>query len=370
MAIPGTGAISFSQIQAEFGGANPISLSEYYAGGLNTPTGATGANGAVPGSGAVSISKYYGTQKLVINTNARAIFGYGNVGPNGTVGVSMTNLVSNLGVVVFDTTGVGTARWLLAAAGYGGDKAIFGYGYVAITISRGTYYSITDRVSNTGAVVSEIAGVGTARSYVAAAGYGGDRAIFGYGRTTADLSMTNKVSNLGVVDLDTTGVGTARSGLASAGYGVDKAIFGYGSSSTYLSMTNKVSNTGVVAGDTLGVGTTRYALAASGYGGDKAIFGYGFKNTMGNLSMTNLVSNLGVVAGDNGFVGSARYGLAASGYGGDKAIFGYGVVADAGGPGVAVWQNITNLVSNLGAVAADTAGVGTPRAFLGAATFG
>ena len=43
--------------------------------------------------------------------------------------VSMTNLVSNTGVVASDTTGVGTARGQLAAAGYGGDKAIFGFGY-------------------------------------------------------------------------------------------------------------------------------------------------------------------------------------------------------------------------------------------------
>jgi hypothetical protein len=30
----------------------------------------------------------------------------------------MTNLVSNTGVVATDTTGVGTARYFLAAAGY------------------------------------------------------------------------------------------------------------------------------------------------------------------------------------------------------------------------------------------------------------
>jgi len=42
----------------------------------------------------------------------KAIFGYGQ-GP-----VSVTNLVSNTGVVSGDTTGVGTARQDLAAAGY------------------------------------------------------------------------------------------------------------------------------------------------------------------------------------------------------------------------------------------------------------
>jgi hypothetical protein len=82
--------------------------------------------------------------------------------------------------------------------------------------------------------------------------------------------MTNLVSNTGVVATDTTGVGTARSQLAAAGYGSDKAIFGYGFSATgqvyEKSMTNLVSNTGVVATDTTGVGTARYSLAAAAYG--------------------------------------------------------------------------------------------------------
>ena len=95
---------------------------------------------------------------------------------------------------------------------------------------------------------------------------GTQKALFGYGRNgDGNLSMTNLVSNVGVVATDTTGVGTARYRLAAAGYGTDKAIFGYGYSSAVVSMTNLVSNTGVVATDTTGVGTARYALAAAGF---------------------------------------------------------------------------------------------------------
>ena len=79
------------------------------------------------------------------------------------------------------------------------------------------------------------------------------------------LSITNLVSNTGVVATDTTGVGTARFALAAAGYGGDKAIFGYGFSTTYVNTTNLVSNVGVVAANTTGVGSTRYALAAASY---------------------------------------------------------------------------------------------------------
>ena len=66
--------------------------------------------------------------------------------------------------------------------------------------------------------------------------------------------MTNLVSNTGVVATDTAGVGTARRELAAAGYGTDKAIFGYGYTNTQVSITNLVSNTGVVAANTTGVG--------------------------------------------------------------------------------------------------------------------
>ena len=91
-------------------------------------------------------------------------------------------------------------------------------------------------------------------------------AIFGYGYGGGYSSLTNLVSNTGVVASDTTGVGTARYYLAAAGYGTDKAIFGYGTDAGNVSLTNLVSNTGVVASDTTGVGTARQALAAASFG--------------------------------------------------------------------------------------------------------
>jgi hypothetical protein len=283
-----------------------------------------------------------------ISNTTKAIFGYGYTNVN----VSMTNLVSNTGVVSTDTTGVGSNKSLLAAAGYGTDKAIFGYGDASGVVST------TNLVSNTGTVATNTTGVGTARYGLAAAGYGVDKAIFGYGYNgSAYVSMTNLVSSTGVVATDTTGVGTARWALAATGYGGDKAIFGYGWTGAYVSMTNLVSNTGVVATDTTGVGTGRYLLAAAGYGSDKAIFGYGHPN----VSMTNLVSNTGTVATDTTGVGTARHSLAAAGYGSNKAIFGYGLTSGV--------VSMTNLVSNTGVVATDTTGVGTAREGLAAAGY-
>lgn len=64
MPLQTSGAITLADIQTEFGGANPISLSEYYAGGAYVPAGTSGTNGAVPSSGAISLSNFYGTTAL------------------------------------------------------------------------------------------------------------------------------------------------------------------------------------------------------------------------------------------------------------------------------------------------------------------
>ena len=265
-------------------------------------------------------SKWYPRNVAETVGTQKAIFGFGE----GSGLTNITNLVSILGVVATDTTGVGTVRSVLAAAGYGGDKAIFGFGYSFANYTS-NYYNITNLVSNTGVVASDSTGVGSGRGYLASAGYGVDKAIFGFGNEqgsgyNSDITnITNLVSNLGIVATNTTGVGMARGSLAAAGYGEDKAIFGFGNTTNtnVTNVTNLVSNTGIVATDTTGVGTARLHLAASSYGGDKALFGFGVYTSGYNQNyqnITNLVSNTGIVATDTTGVGTARSGLAAAGF--------------------------------------------------------
>ena len=64
----------------------------------------------------------------------RAIFGFGQT--RAGANVSLTNLVSNTGIVASDTTGIGTVRGFPAAASYGGGKAIFGYGYYSQSMTN------------------------------------------------------------------------------------------------------------------------------------------------------------------------------------------------------------------------------------------
>lgn len=98
MAIPSSGAISFSTIQSEFGGSNPVSLAEYYKGGSYTPSSvsyanySTGMSGGyasnVPTSGSISLTDFYGSNKALIYTGyysggdttpCKTSFGFANV---------------------------------------------------------------------------------------------------------------------------------------------------------------------------------------------------------------------------------------------------------------------------------------------------
>lgn len=73
MVLQTSGEISLTNIQTEFGGSNPISINEYYAGGAYVPSGASGTNGSIPTSGAISISQFYGTYSAVLNFTNRSV---------------------------------------------------------------------------------------------------------------------------------------------------------------------------------------------------------------------------------------------------------------------------------------------------------
>lgn len=64
MVLPSSGSISLSQIQTEFGGSNPISISEYYNGGIYVTHNVTAIAPNVPSSGPIKLSDFYGSAKL------------------------------------------------------------------------------------------------------------------------------------------------------------------------------------------------------------------------------------------------------------------------------------------------------------------
>jgi len=195
----------------------------------------------------------YGTDK--------AVFAFGSTGS----AVSLKNLCNSSGVIAADVSGVGSVRYGLDATTYGSTgQAIFGFGYIPEGSPGGeAFVSITNLVSNTGVIAADTSGVGLVRISTAALGFGGDRGIFAYGYRGSDTNtnVSNIVSNLGVVSSDVTGVGTARQSLGGAAYGGDKGIFYSGTSAD----SNLVSNSGVVASDVTAVGTSRRDPAGAGY---------------------------------------------------------------------------------------------------------
>lgn len=76
MALQTSGAISLSELQTEFGGTNPISISEYYKGGTNVEDGITYTNYTadlagdyvpnVPASGVVKVSDFYEAGNVIV----------------------------------------------------------------------------------------------------------------------------------------------------------------------------------------------------------------------------------------------------------------------------------------------------------------
>lgn len=83
MALQSSGTISLSQVQGEFGGSNPISISEYY-----------GAATGVPGSGRISLSDFYGKSNYIKLQQVGSAIVRGSAGsiavPSGTKSIIVT----------------------------------------------------------------------------------------------------------------------------------------------------------------------------------------------------------------------------------------------------------------------------------------
>lgn len=85
MTLPTSGVLRASAIQTEFGGANPISIDEYYKGGANVPN--TSTNAAIPTSGLIKFSEFYGGSKTIpASTLTAATVSYSGISVFGAAG--------------------------------------------------------------------------------------------------------------------------------------------------------------------------------------------------------------------------------------------------------------------------------------------
>lgn len=157
MPLQASGTISLSQVQTEFGGANPISINEYYRDGALVPD--TTVNAGIPTAGQISISQFYSTSasvptvalaaKTIDDTQssgtANAAISFGNTGSNGYAGEWLnpnpqpTTFCDNyeiLATVVSGTLSSGTAgSWLNLGTARGWSRTRSSSGTSACTVN-------------------------------------------------------------------------------------------------------------------------------------------------------------------------------------------------------------------------------------------
>ena len=130
MTLPSSGQISLNDIQNEFGGSNPIALSEYYSGGSLVASGTTGADGVIPTSGTISTHNFYGASAYIPSYwlgasaygSSAVVFGFGG---GGLAIDSAGNPVAKSGSTGMAASGIskigktGAFQWEYYMAGYG-----------------------------------------------------------------------------------------------------------------------------------------------------------------------------------------------------------------------------------------------------------
>jgi hypothetical protein len=111
MPLQTSGAISLSQIQSEFGGSNPISLSEYYRNGSYVNSNSSN----IPTSGQIKFSNFYGAQAQASVPSPQPsslpsrVGGVGNTSYEIVTGLYANNTSRSEGTTTFDHRG-GTSR--------------------------------------------------------------------------------------------------------------------------------------------------------------------------------------------------------------------------------------------------------------------
>lgn len=88
MAVP-SGTASMSDIQTEFGGSNPISMSEYYS-----------ANANIPSSGAISINDFRGESATDVDPNT---FSYANISGTSSASTTDETISGHTGIDLYHT---------------------------------------------------------------------------------------------------------------------------------------------------------------------------------------------------------------------------------------------------------------------------
>lgn len=122
MVLAATGPLSFTQLQTEFGGTNPISMSEYYTNA--TPSYTNGVAG-IPAMGSlISVSHFSGKAKPQSILYSFTTFTFTNAGVTGQNGPTLANCTSSYSSAswasntsYFNVTTQGIQKWTVPKSG-------------------------------------------------------------------------------------------------------------------------------------------------------------------------------------------------------------------------------------------------------------
>lgn len=307
MALPSSGPLTLAAIQTEFGGSNPISLSEYYAGGAYVTAGTSGTYGAVPSSGAISIRNFYGTSSATVLTINTTVTNYNIF----TAAGSPTTAIN----VILNITSSGV---------------VGGVGTTALTVGQFPTGS-TITINNSGV----IRGFGGAAGTSTVGGNGGDALNANY------ANQTVVINNLAGAFIQGGGGGGGKGGVGGGGQFTTAVFLGQGNPSggcggscteqypgvgAYCGGNCGSSGKNVVCYDCLRNTTTNTDGGAGGNGGVGQ--GYAQTNTNG-LAGAAGGTNAGTGGtGGNGAVYGSNGATGATGANGNRTN---GVAGSAGG---------------------------------------
>jgi len=172
MALPGSGVLTLADIQTEFGGTNPISLSEYYRGGGLVPD--SSLNTSVPTSGVISVSDFYGAANVIPINYAQTYAGTINNGTSITIGTARATrwvFIQGLNTASRPTSGTigGVTMGVIGGTTGNGAKAWMGWAKVptgtTATVTLNAAGGDACRVSTFDSINSSYSGIYNALTY-------------------------------------------------------------------------------------------------------------------------------------------------------------------------------------------------------------
>jgi len=323
MALQSSGIITLTNIQTEFGGSNPIGMSEYYRGGSNT----TANNTDVPTTGAISMSNFYSGTSVYTYTISASVQ-EANVRSlaitSGWDGTAPLKVVINSGVYVWsDST---SNAGLLVSGSFPTGITIENSGYIIGKGGAGNGFAGGPALidSSGSLTLSNLSG-----AYIAGGGGGGGNGAYSSGGGGAGGGPGGgPTSNDGYGSFNG-GAGGSIGQSGSNGAGVS-GYFGYG------------GGAGGGGGSTLDAGSKTDNPSGAGGGGGRILPGTG---GVGPRNAGN-----GGSAGNTG--SSTAGGQWHSGGGGGWGASGGSGTNQAGGAGgrAITWSSTQGTVTNSGAI--------------------